>query len=119
VDSNFITFTLGRDAPPATAVFALLASTYVGACLETSATPMGGGALKVEAAHVRQLPIPVLGHDAWSALAGLGERLAATSPADEATTLTAIDRVLVSERARTGLAKLAGAHRKRRRARAR
>jgi hypothetical protein len=119
IDSNFVTFTLGRDAPRPLALLALLASTYVAACLETSATPMGGGALKVEAAHLRQLPVPSLTHDAWSELARLGERLVGPRPATITDTIRTIDHVLVSERARRRLHRVANEHRTRRRARAR
>lgn len=61
-------------------VLALLHSTWVSVVLESSATVLGGGALKVEAAHLRRVPIPALESSDVSQLGQLGAELARCSP---------------------------------------
>jgi N-6 DNA Methylase len=89
VDANFTTLWPDPGAPGAHAVLALLSSSWVQACLEASATVLGGGALKVEATHVRRVPVPALD---WGRLAELGARLAggAAEPVNE------IDRLVTA-----------------------
>lgn len=76
VDANFSTlWRVKPDALPLCALLALLSSTWVGVSLETSAPVLGGGALKVEAAHLRRLPLPQLTGKAGSELEMLGHEL--------------------------------------------
>ena len=78
VDANFST--LWRDAKTAVAgpyaMLALLNSSWAKAVIELSGTVMGGGALKVEASHLRRLPIPAMGDETWRRLEQLGKGLA-------------------------------------------
>ena len=43
--------------------------------MEALGTPLGGGALKLEAAHLRQLPVPRLSIEARAELAKIGKDL--------------------------------------------
>ncbi len=77
VDANFSTVTCLPNSPAdAWSILALLNSTWCRAVLEESASVMGGGALKIEAAHLRRLPIPVLDNAGWKRLSALGSALA-------------------------------------------
>jgi hypothetical protein len=79
VDANFSTIWLnGTPHVDAHAMLALLNSSWCRAVLELSASIMGGGALKVEATHLRRLPIPIMAAKDWKALSGLGRKLAST-----------------------------------------
>lgn len=78
VDANFVTIRINEKA--CSDVYALLAflnSSWCRAALEHSAAIMGGGALKVEAAHIRRLPVPELDVSRWKSLSDLGRKLAA------------------------------------------
>ncbi len=63
IDANFST--LWGEAPPWTgaALYALFNSSWCRACMEALGTPMGGGALKLEATQLKRMPIPVLEGD--------------------------------------------------------
>lgn len=76
VDANFssIWTDLHPDRIPALQI--LLSTTWCGAALEYLCSVMGGGALKVEATHLRRLPIPVLDKVQWSEFTRLGHQLA-------------------------------------------
>lgn len=57
IDANFSTIWLRKGA---TMVIApLLNSTWARACMEAIGTVLGGGALKLEATHLRRLPLPL------------------------------------------------------------
>ncbi|MGV0656660.1 hypothetical protein ABQE48_22665 [Mycolicibacterium thermoresistibile] len=76
VDANFSTLWPFRpDAAPAEAVFALLASSWAAAWLETACTVMGGGALKVEAADLKRMSFPKVATAASGELADIGAAL--------------------------------------------
>lgn len=76
IDANFITFWIEDSSKMNKyALLALLNSAWTASVLENLATVMGGGALKVEAAHLRRLPIPSMKVDVISGLAILGKRL--------------------------------------------
>jgi hypothetical protein len=95
IDANFSTLWPTRDSSvDAAALLALLNSSWCTAILESAGTVLGGGALKVEATHLRQMPIPPLSEDAWAKLSALGSRLAAGN-GEAAATLGAIDRLVV------------------------
>jgi hypothetical protein len=58
---------------------------------------MGGGALKVEATHLRRLPVPSLDATQWKNLSDLGRRMASAKKAIECEgVLEHIDDVVVS-----------------------
>lgn len=79
VDANFSTLWLDSSHPrplPLFAMVALLSSSLVGAVLESIGTVMGGGALKVEATHLRRTLMPKPSTDAETALIECGQHLA-------------------------------------------
>lgn len=59
------------------ALYAVLCSTWTACYFELRATVLGGGALKVEATHIKGLPIPVLDEDEIAELSNMGTRIAA------------------------------------------
>jgi len=79
VDANFSTAwsESGRWTP--LAICALLLSSWSRACMETIGTPMGGGALKLEATHLKRLPVPRLTDQEIGQLASLGNSSAITA----------------------------------------
>lgn len=78
VDANFSTIWLDDETTVNShSLLALLNSSWCRAVLELSAAVMGGGALKVEAAHIRRLPIPSMNINAWIKLSELGQQLTA------------------------------------------
>lgn len=77
VDANFSTLTCPQGSlANAWSLLALLNSSWCRSALEESASVMGGGALKIEAAHIRRLPIPELDVAGWNRLSVLGAALA-------------------------------------------
>ena len=75
VDANFVTFWALEDSWSAFAMKALLNSVWCRAYMEASGTQFGGGALKIEATHLRQMPIPLFPHNIRAALHGAGKHL--------------------------------------------
>ncbi len=75
IDANFSTFWIEEGGADKYAILALLNSAWTAAALEHSAAVMGGGALKVEAAHLRRLPVPHMKTDLMAKLASLGKQL--------------------------------------------
>lgn len=117
VDANFSTFELADGIDPH-AAFALLSSTAAWAAMEACGTAMGGGALKVEATHLRQVRLP----EVWARpeLADLGRELVADSGSERDDVLAKIDRVVAgSDSAVEALRAQAVAARSRRGARSR
>ena len=77
VDANVSTFwPVGATTLSNAALMALLNSSWASAMLESTATVLGGGGLKVEATHLRSLPIPLLTSEECSALNRVGTALA-------------------------------------------
>ena len=74
VDANFSTFWSDNSWTPS-ALKALLNSTWCQLLMEALGTPLGGGALKLEAAHMRNLPLPVFSKTAMEELQAEGARL--------------------------------------------
>lgn len=76
VDANFSTlWTEDGSAANPWALVAILNSSWCAAALELSASVMGGGALKVEASHLRRLPVPDLPPDGWERMAAIGREM--------------------------------------------
>lgn len=90
-DANFSTINVEGPAPDAFAILAILNSSWCQAILENTSSIMGGGALKVEATHLRKLPIPALTPVKWRQLSELGRRLA-----ESGDDITEINRVVAS-----------------------
>lgn len=79
IDANFSTFWSSDSTWTRFAIKALLNSTWCCAVMETLGTPLGGGALKLEATHLKQMPIPFLSHDSRRKLDDLGKKLTSNS----------------------------------------
>ena len=73
IDANFSTLWLGPTAEiTMLSLLALLNSSWCAAAMELIGSVMGGGALKLEATHLRRLPFPVMSPKAWKVLDQLG-----------------------------------------------
>lgn len=81
IDANFSTIWGEKSHWTRFALRALLNSVWCEACMEMLGTPLGGGALKLEAAQLRRMPLPRLDANELSSLdaAGQGLSLTATS----------------------------------------
>jgi hypothetical protein len=81
VDANFSTLLCenARVTPPA--LMAVLHSSWLRAMAEEIATPLGGGALKVEATHLRTVTLPEMTGAEWEALDRIG-RMVSNADAD-------------------------------------
>jgi hypothetical protein len=75
IDANFATFWAPQGGWTRHALKALLDSAWCRAFMEALGTPFGGGALKLEATHLRHLPVPVLSESARQELDAAGQRL--------------------------------------------
>jgi hypothetical protein len=77
IDANFSTIWLTSKAKLLNkfAALALFNSFWVTSILEYNSAILGGGALKVEATHLKRIPIPNLNTDDWNKLSILGEKL--------------------------------------------
>ena len=72
VDANFSTVWSDTSRWTPSAIAALLCSAWVRACMESIGTPMGGGALKLEATHLKRLPVPIFTDHEVGQLASVG-----------------------------------------------
>jgi hypothetical protein len=96
VDANFSTlWRVRKDEQIIYAVLALLNSTWVKAYLETISTVMGGGALKVEASHLRNLILPIPTKQLIESLCLLGKRLVGIRVSDACGITSEIDHVVL------------------------
>jgi hypothetical protein len=95
IDANFSTFWSEDGFWPPLAMVGLLNSSWARACMEAVGTPMGGGALKLEATHLRRLPIPHLKEGEIHQLAQLGKHLPVPPPGPPQL-LDAIDEVIIN-----------------------
>jgi hypothetical protein len=75
IDANFATFWAPQGGWSRHALKALLDSAWCRAFMEALGTPFGGGALKLEATHLRHLPVPVLSASARQELDRAGKHL--------------------------------------------
>lgn len=80
IDANFSTLWAEERKWTAHALYALFHSSWCRAAMESVGTPLGGGALKLEATHIRQVPIPPLSERDCERIATLGQQLAAAVP---------------------------------------
>jgi hypothetical protein len=96
VDANFSTLWMDMaDEKMAHAMFALLNSFWTQAFFEASGSVMGGGALKLEAAHIRRLVLPSPDGGLVSSLACLGESLAGRGVSDGESVVLEINRKIL------------------------
>ena len=80
IDANFSTLWAEERRWTAHALYALFHSSWCRAAMESAGTPLGGGALKLEATHIRQVPIPPLSDRDCERLDTLGQQLGAAVP---------------------------------------
>lgn len=95
IDANFSTIWVdekSRIRPHA--LLAMLNSTWCVTAMELTGTVMGGGALKLEATHLRRLPIPTLPAAQWKKLDALGKALCECSSPEQ--TLKEIDAIVLT-----------------------
>ena len=76
IDANFSTFWAPSGNWTRYALKALLNSVWCRVAMEALGTPMGGGALKLEATHLRHLPVPALSDSEKDELDSVGKQLA-------------------------------------------
>lgn len=81
IDANFSTMWPEQKRWTRHALYALFSSNWCRAAMEAAGTPLGGGALKLEATHIRQIPVPSLSDSDCQTLERLGQQLAASAPA--------------------------------------
>lgn len=84
IDANFSTFWAPQGGWTRHAIKALLNSIWCRTFMEALGTPLGGGALKLEATHLRQMAIPALSNEAKAKLDAAGKRLAKDASAVQA-----------------------------------
>lgn len=96
VDANFSSLWFSHDEPGIDhqGLLALLNSSWCAAALELVGTVLGGGALKVEATHLRRLPLPRMDVPTLKRLSTLGRDLAQASDSQELPILEQIDRTI-------------------------
>ena len=95
IDANFSTIWSDNGTPSAFALVALFNSSWFITNLEYISSIMGGGALKVEATHLKRLPIPFLSVEDWKNLDDLGQQLTDNEIKNE-TVLNTINNVVIS-----------------------
>lgn len=91
IDANFSTLWSANELLTDLGAFALMSSLWCRAGMEAFGTPLGGGALKLEATHIRQLPMPIFSSDDSVTLSRLGERVVGA----DASALAEIDRLVL------------------------
>src|SRR5690606_35353053 len=95
IDANFSTLHFTPHSKISEyALLAVLSSSWIRAAMELTGSVMGGGALKLEATHLRKLPIPTFGGAEWETLHKIGADLARGSA--QQTALSAIDAVFTT-----------------------
>lgn len=98
IDANFSTIWASDSLWKPSTLYAVFQSTWVQLCMEAIATPMGGGALKLEATHLKKLPIPQLFDDEIIHLTFLGDDLiqAPENTERRAQTMALTNRIILS-----------------------
>lgn len=94
IDANFVTL-WGNNEKQILIVFALLNSTWSKLSLELICTVMGGGALKVEASHLKKLLLPKIPAEKMDELENVGIRLVSNGKMTQKEQKT-IDRIVAS-----------------------
>jgi N-6 DNA Methylase len=93
IDANFSTIWGERPHWTRFALRALLNTLWCRACMEALGTPLGGGALKLEATQLRSLPIPSLHEADLSVLDAQGRAL----PPSASSVPEAVDRLVLAK----------------------
>lgn len=84
IDANFSTFWAPNGNWSRFALKALLNSVWCRAYMEVAGTPLGGGALKLEATHLRQMLVPPVSLEGRAALDAAGRKLSRNSASVQA-----------------------------------
>jgi hypothetical protein len=109
IDANFSTFWSKDGSWTKFALKAILNSTWCYVLSEALGTPMGGGALKLEASHFRQMPFPKLSKKAQTALDLAGRDLNTdTTSAQSIIDVTILGAIIGEESNESRLLELAG-----------
>jgi hypothetical protein len=95
IDANFSTLWGTHKVWTPSAICGLLNSSWARACMEAIGTPMGGGALKLEAAHLRRLPVPRFEEAEVRRIGDLGKSLSITV-SEPAMCLDEIDEIVAN-----------------------
>jgi 16S rRNA G966 N2-methylase RsmD len=96
VDANFSTIWIDdRNLINNYAIFSVFNSIWIRAQLESIATVMGGGALKVEATHIKKLVLPNLDKSELELLNNLGHQLENSSQNNIPNILKKIDKLVI------------------------
>ncbi len=102
IDANFSTLWPAKEhSLPCDALLALLHSTWTSAFLECVGTVLGGGALKVEATHLRRLAFPTLDSEHITALERIGKQLNNGDAHLQEQAKAKVDEVLIQALARS------------------
>ena len=98
IDANFSTmWALPLSMWKAAALLAFMNSAWAQAVIEASGAVMGGGALKVEAAHLRRFPVPAFNEEQLCKLSQHGEELAAVAERAEVDSVLSAINAVVAE----------------------
>ena len=109
VDANFCTLWPTQDVWTGFGLKALLSSVWCRALMEATGTRLGGGALKLEAAHLRRMPVPRLSRMDLEGLHAAGMGLAGDSPAAQRSADSIVlDRILGAHVGERELASVSG-----------
>ena len=92
IDANFSTFWCTDNSWCSYSLKALLNSSWCRVYMEAVGTPFGGGALKLEATHLKQLIVPKLSSEEISLLGQLGKKLYK----ENGSVISEIDRIIFS-----------------------
>ena len=96
IDANFSTiWQIGKGFAPS-AIAALMNSTWCRVYMESIGTPLGGGALKLEATHLRQIRIPIFNLNELDSLDLLGNKLKGRADMVCEQTLKQIDYLVIT-----------------------
>ena len=108
IDANFSTFWAPEGDWTRYTLKALLNSVWCRTFMETLGTPLGGGALKLEATHLRQMRVPRLTDGAKVALDAAGKNLSRDAAAAQAQIDAVVLQAILPEKlAESGVSELA------------
>ncbi len=96
VDANFSTLWPTDSSSSGDLIFGLFSSTWAELCMEALGTPLGGGALKLEATQIRQIPLPILSDAQKTELTGIVRSLRCQYLREAPALHLQIDKIVVS-----------------------
>jgi hypothetical protein len=96
IDANFSTLWPADKSTSGELIFALFNSTWIELCMEALGTPLGGGALKLEATQIRRIPLPMLTGLQKSQLVSSASALLHSPPVNASAVRQRIDKIIIS-----------------------